>query len=286
MSDVISALLMMGYPILVGVLSFSELQALASGPARILLLVCLEIVGILVLICVVARWRWWSLFAASCGFVIALFAFRTANGFEVFFYAALTLVILVGQSSPVHDSYSPPGAAQRSKTTRESDGLRGHSMPVDESKLEVLKYELEREKFLWQKTAQEADRSIVNRHIGVIITAIVSVSAIAVSYAQLNISSTNAKAQLDNEKLRSDRQFYLEAARFMLVYEQDLKSDDVERLRYFRDVVISAFPSDMAAQIMTTMRDTSPKPAARAVWTDGLLSLRRKVEQSRLPPGK
>jgi hypothetical protein len=149
-------------------------------------------------------------------------------------------------------------------------------MSAQEGGLEFLRYKLERERYEWERASKQAESTTLNRHFGVIITAIISIAAVAVSFAQLSISSNNAKTQIDYEKIKNDRQFYLEAARFLLTFEKDLKTQDVERLAYFRDVVISSFPPDLAVQVATTMKETSRNPAAAKIWEDGLRYLRSK----------
>src|SRR5262249_19391643 len=54
----------------------------------------------------------------------------------------------------------------------EQDGGEGRSMTDDRAPLEERNYQLEREKFQWQKHAYYAQSGVLNKHFGVIITAI------------------------------------------------------------------------------------------------------------------
>ena len=154
---------------------------------------------------------------------------------------------------------------------------------IDSEDIEALKYKLELEKFQWEKATHKAENRFLNRHFGVAITTIVSVAAIIVSFIQLTISSDNVKAQIDNDKLRNDRQFYLEASRFLLTYESSLRTRDLERLAYFRDVVVFSYPPEIAKKIATAMMNTSRDyPAAIKVWEEGL----KRISTSSAPISK
>ena len=146
-------------------------------------------------------------------------------------------------------------------------------MPEDNQDIERRKFNLELEKFHWQKATQQQENNIFNRNFGVIITAIISGAAIVVSYLQLTISSTNAQAQIENERLKNDRQFYFEIAKFLLEHRTEMEANDDATVAYLKNVVVSTFPRDVGVQIATRMRDTTSDPNVRAIWNEGLKSL-------------
>lgn len=147
-------------------------------------------------------------------------------------------------------------------------------MPEDQKDIDKLKLELEREKFHWEKSkyAQESN-DIFNRHFGVMITAIVSLAAVVVSYLQLSISSNNARAQIDNEVLKNDRQFYFEIAKFLLDRQQDLTTNEIDKVIFLRNVVVSSFPADVAVRIASRMRDTASTLEVRKIWEEAMVFL-------------
>jgi hypothetical protein len=278
------AALLVAYPAL-GIFLLIQSHGLDELPPRAALFFILEVLGLGAAFGVLMRNNWWAYFAITFGFVLVLYAFTTATAFDVVFYGALGLglIIFVSRNPAIEDA-APLGASQSVAAdvylVRNDEAAGSNIMPAAEQDLDALKYRLEREKFDWQKASHQADSSIFNRHFGVIITTIISVAAVIVSLVQLNISANNTKSQIDNEKVKNDRQFYLEAARFLLTYETDLKTDDPERVRYFRDVVVASFPPDLAEQIATTMHETARTSDARKLWEDGLFSLRRRATPS------
>ena len=74
---------------------------------------------------------------------------------------------------------------------------------LERLKIEEANYFLDREKFKFEQTRYFRDNRFLNRNFGVIVTTIVSVAAIVVSYLQLTISSNTAKSQIDTEKLKT-----------------------------------------------------------------------------------
>src|SRR5947209_3517461 len=91
-------------------------------------------------------------------------------------------------------------------------------MPENKDDIERLRYNLESEKFSWQREAQRTENKLLNRHFGVIITAIVSIAAVIVSYQQITISANNAGAQLVQFKNEADSR--RETAKSQLEIEQ------------------------------------------------------------------
>jgi len=271
MISILAAILMVLYP-LVNTLITTQggVNNLSSGRSFVLFM--LFCAGIAALAGAILKKKWWPLYASTLSFCVSLFAFPVASSVEVTSYAALALGLLVFTSrTPPSESISDSVRRINRDGSQEAE----EAMPTQED-LEFLKYKLERDRYHWEKASKEAESTILNRHFGVIITGIISIAAITVSFAQLSISSNNARTQIDYEKIKNDRQFYLEAARFLLTFERDLKTQDVERIAYFRDVVVSSFPPDLAMQVATTMKDTSRTPAASKIWEDGLRYLRSK----------
>ncbi len=155
--------------------------------------------------------------------------------------------------------------------------LRMSAMTEKSANIEKLSYELELEKFHWQKQRAEVENKFLNKYFGIIITAIVSVAAVVVSHQQVIvareqvvISSTNAKAQTDNEILKNDRQFYFEIAKFLLDRRQELTTREIDKVVYLRTVVMTAFPKNVAMQIATNMRDAATNNENRRIWGEAV----------------
>ena len=102
-------------------------------------------------------------------------------------------------------------------------------------------------------------------------------------YFQLTITSLNSKAQLDNEVLRNDRQFYVEIAKFLMDRQSQMMSQTEPNVEYLKQVVISSFPKEVAIQIATRMKNAAGNnEKIKAIWERALLAL--ESEQSSQGP--
>jgi uncharacterized membrane protein len=199
--------------------------------------------------------------AVVYGFAICIYGILgTRSAAEVLIHGCVGFAIIlgIGKMSKVSRIDNLGRRATSSESTIQTDTRRTQDMN-DTDRLEDYRQ----------------SSSVINRHFGVIITAIVSLAAVIVSYLQLNNNSINAKAQMDLEKLKNDRQFYFEVAKFLLDHEKDMASRDISKIQYLRNVVISAFPNDVAIQVSSRMRDTASTEEVKKVWEDGLIYLHK-----------
>jgi hypothetical protein len=174
---------------------------------------------------------------------------------HLFLALALVAAIAVSVGYTISEIIGP-------KMAITSSGPDSPPMAQNPISIEEVTYNLEVEKFKWQKALSEQQNTILNRHFGVIITAIVSIAAIAVSYLQLGISQSN----LRNEEIKNDRQFYLEVAKFLIEHERDVTSQDQGKIEFLKNVVISTFPREVATRVCTQMGAVAPTPEATRTW--------------------
>jgi len=244
----------------------------------------LSLTGVVAAVGVFLRKPWGLIAAAMLGTAVALtaslaglslsaFLLNAAFGLGLMFYLANAKF----SEAPKYPSYIRSAVTDTTKTEE------GRVDMPESPDIERLKYELEREKFLWQKANGAYESRILNRNFGVIITAIVSLAAVIVSYLQLSISSNNTKVQIENEKaqveneqLKNDRLFYFEVAKFLLDHQAEMTTRQNDQVLYLRNVVISSFPRNVAIQIASSMRDTAAVDSVRKIWQDGLIYLQNK----------
>jgi hypothetical protein len=226
--------------------------------------------------------NWGAPVAFSFGYLLSLYAIlgtRSLSGLMIYAFAGLGLIFYVASRrnllmDQVQKSNPDPSEQSPSLGASGTDKMSEPTQDVDR-----LRYSLELDKFMWEKEKYAKGNSIINRNFGVIITAIVSCAAIVVSYLQVTINSNNAQAQLDTDRIKNDRQFYFEIAKFLLDHQQEIAAREGEKILYLRNVVISTFPKDVGIQIASRMRDTASTNEARKVWEDGL-----KYLQYGIPP--
>jgi len=130
---------------------------------------------------------------------------------------------------------------------------------------------------------------------GIIITAMIGIATVAVSYLQLRISNQSGEAQLALQKAisdaqidlekqktqadkdKNDRAFQFEVARMLLEKERDITTKDVNQVYYLRDIVMSTLPADMSLKITRKMADNASNDRVRSAWNDGFVKVRLSV---------
>ncbi|MEY9632965.1 hypothetical protein ABIF66_004124 [Bradyrhizobium japonicum] len=130
--------------------------------------------------------------------------------------------------------------------------------------LEERKFQLEVQKFEFEKSKSRGLR-FFNSNLGVIITAIIGTATIAVSYLQLQINRESSANQLELQRSTNDAQLTLEkskasaaqekdertfqfdVARLMLERQSDINTEEIKRVYYLREIVMSALPNTVAS---------------------------------------
>jgi len=160
---------------------------------------------------------------------------------------------------------------------------------VTSDNLDRMKFELEQRKLRLEELRYAHDNRFFNKNFGVIVTSIISAATIIVSVTQLYISSNYNAGQLRNEQEKNARTFSFDVAKFLMAQRDEILSNDVNKAEYFRTVVVSSFPADVAAQVATSLRDTlahsmgSPAGArapsdVRAVWAESAAYSQAKLQ--------
>jgi hypothetical protein len=156
--------------------------------------------------------------------------------------------------------------------------------------LEERKFQLEIQKFDYEKSKSQG-LGFFNANLGIIITAMIGIATIIVSYLQLEINKQSSAQQLLLQKSISDwqlglekskaaaakeedeRKLELEIAKLLLEKKADINTEDVQQVYYLRDIVMSTLPNDVGVRITKKMADNAPTDVVRSAWLDGFVKL-------------
>ena len=155
----------------------------------------------------------------------------------------------------------------------------GAHADVPESNLEEIKVDLDRQRFEFERQRFERENRFFNKNFGIIITAVISISAVTVSALQAYIAYSSSISQLENDRQKNERAYQLdlqksetayalEIAKFLMEKRSDITSTDISTVKYIRQIVVASFPGKIVAQISYKMRDLSEEPAIKEVWDD------------------
>jgi putative chitinase len=170
-----------------------------------------------------------------------------------------------------------------------------------ESGLEREKLALEKERFATEQTKSRG-LGFFNTNFGLIITAMIGIATVVVSYFQLQISYHTSAAQLaleekkasfsqDNAqrasqleqdkaqytKEKEDRSFQLEVTRLFLERKADINTADLQQIYYLRDIVMATLPADLGIKITRKMADNASDPQIHTAWLDGYVAIRSSI---------
>jgi hypothetical protein len=120
---------------------------------------------------------------------------------------------------------------------------------INESRLEIEKERLQIER---RKAALE--NRFLNRHFGALIAAMVSVGAVMVSGAQIWVAYIGKEKELEAQAIMSDREWKMEAAKFIITNQQSIFAVDGSVKRRMNYVIEIAFPDELAQELTERVR--------------------------------
>jgi len=162
---------------------------------------------------------------------------------------------------------------------------------VTEEELNEAKFHLERERFEFEKDTAARERHFLYRNAATIITAAISLAALAVSLGQVwvehirkerEIEVTQAKndKELKLEELREDRKWKYDTLQFVSSNKDAVfGGDDAERKR-IRDVMTVTFPVEVLDKLFSDLEERGKSPEEKATWSEGQKDVDRKVVAS------
>lgn len=175
----------------------------------------------------------------------------------------------------------------------------------DPASLEERKFQLERDKFEFEKSKSR----FFNSNIGLVITAIIGTATIVVSYLQLlnnhefSVYQQNLQKQISDNQLelqrktseaqqrleelkaraaqeKDERTFQFDVARLMLERQSDINTEELKRVYYLREIVLSALPNSVGMKVARRAADNASDDRVRSAWLDGLVMLALNETQS------
>lgn len=153
---------------------------------------------------------------------------------------------------------------------------------LDEKKVEIelQRLELERERLSVESQIERErlsfDQKFAHRHMGAIITAIVSLAAVIVSGTQVWVATIHkerdtqiAREQKERElqiaQLENEREWNLDVTEFVFKHRAEVLSSDPQEARAIRDIMLVTFPDEITDVLFERLVSTAPQDA-RATW--------------------
>ena len=159
---------------------------------------------------------------------------------------------------------------------------------MTEEQLNEDKFKLERERFEFEKETAVRERRFLYRNSAAVITAAISLAALAVSISQVwvehirkerEIEVTQGKndQELKLEELREDRKWKYDTLQFVASNKDAIFGGiDSERKR-IRDVMTVTFPVEILDKLFSDLEERGKSPEEKATWSEGQKDVDRKV---------
>jgi len=160
--------------------------------------------------------------------------------------------------------------------------------------LEIEKLKLDREKFVFEQSKTEKTERFINKNVGTVITAIVSLTAVIVSIGQvwvtkiskdreLEITRENKKYEteaLDKQKdkeltlveVQKKRDWNLSVANFVLNNRKALFHGTDEEKRTYAKIIPTIFPVEVSDSLLERLT-VSSTPQSKRIWQDARITL-------------
>lgn len=133
--------------------------------------------------------------------------------------------------------------------------------------LERLRLDENRERRAERKGRGRRDK-LLNRHLGSVITAIVSMAAILVSLTQVWIATTSKENELRLQKMQQEQEWKFRALEFVTKNADSFFGKDQQRREHMATALAVAFPPEVAGSLLSNLKQTASTPEARKTFTE------------------
>jgi hypothetical protein len=159
---------------------------------------------------------------------------------------------------------------------------------MTEEALNQAKFELDRERFEFEKVRTVRERRFFHRNSATVVTAAISLAALAVSISQvwvahigkqreLEVTQLQKSQELKLEELREDRKWKYDTLQFVSSNKDAVfAGNDSERKR-IRDVMTVTFPIEILDKLFSDLEERGKSPEEKATWSEGQKEVDRKV---------
>lgn len=161
--------------------------------------------------------------------------------------------------------------------------------------LEVERFRVDRERLEIEKTRAASDQKFLNRNLGTVITAVVSLAAILVSLGQVWVAKISKdreismmQSQKDNEiaimRLQHEREWNLSMAKFVSENAAVIFGKNPEQRERIAKVIVATFPTNITEPLFQKLESLPSTMEEQDAWRTARQTLPKVREQPRLLP--
>jgi hypothetical protein len=136
-------------------------------------------------------------------------------------------------------------------------------------KTEAAKLDLEIKRYELEKRRSDRESSFASKHAGLLITSLISVATLVVSWVQVHIAEINKLKELEFkqiekderlhlEKIKQEREWRLSSLEFLYKNREDIYNSDNESRLRLRAIISTTFPEDHVEIMFAGLAQAAP----------------------------
>lgn len=158
------------------------------------------------------------------------------------------------------------------------------------SQYETQKLRLEERKIAAEERKLEIEHSFFHKHVGLFITAVLSLAAVLVSGSQvwvaninknkeLELSQQQREKELEQKTMENERRWKLDGLKFVMSNQELIFSEDLDQRRRIRDIMVATLPEEITLPLFRRLAALSA-PDERSIWNEGRQELYESILDS------
>jgi hypothetical protein len=149
-------------------------------------------------------------------------------------------------------------------------GRGGWRMTPEELSIEQQRLTVERARLEIERTRASLESRFVSRHMGSLVTLIVSLAAVSVSVGQLLMAKQQQALEADRASRREQRELNLRFAEFISKNHALLFPTNEDKTIRMRNVLLVTFPPDITGPLFAKLEQAASSVQELSVWQEGL----------------
>jgi hypothetical protein len=148
------------------------------------------------------------------------------------------------------------------------DSLGRERLQIERARLEIEKRSESKAEPVFYKYWLPFMSVFLSATIAAIVTISIALAANRLSSNQMEIADKQQKSQLQQAREQQDRQWKLDAGRFVLEHQKTILSGSKEQRERFARIAGVAFPKEITEAMLTKIGNTDPNKASQQQWRD------------------
>lgn len=155
----------------------------------------------------------------------------------------------------------------------------------DDTQIEEGRLAVERERLELERRKASVDERFLNRNLGTVITAIVSLAAVLVSLSQVWVAWSAKERELEQAAMRQNREWNLSILKYISENKALLFGTDNEERKRITSIILVTFPEEITQALFRKLEDSAGSVEEVREWNAAVAQLVRQTGTTTVPQG-